>query len=155
MAVGIASSVTTAILAVLAFTGAIVTYIASNYRGLTLFYIVVAGSAVVLVCAVWQGILGIAELANNGYQGKWKVTSENQRFDKQGAATLLGLALLGFAIVTGFTATREVAKPPQVSVTVSGALIDARLAEQDKRTHRVEVTLGRVASQVRRLERSR
>jgi hypothetical protein len=71
-AVGIASSVSTATLAVLAIIGAILACIASNYHDLLAFYIVLAIASLFLLASVYLGIKGVTEITNNGYSGAWK-----------------------------------------------------------------------------------
>jgi hypothetical protein len=119
MAVGIAGAVTAATVAVLGITGAIVTYVASNYQHLTAFYIIVSLSALAFVIGIWQGTRGIAEVTNRGFTGHWTTETRKHRFDKQAAFILGGLVLLGVAMVVGFTSKAKAPTPPRVSVTVT------------------------------------
>lgn len=122
MAVGVPGSVTTAALALLGITGAIATYVASNYEHLTLFYVFASVSAILMIWSVWQGTRGITELTNEGYQGKWSVETKEHRFDKQSGAALLGLLALGIAVIVGFTAKSKPPQPLTIRVTMPAAL---------------------------------
>lgn len=150
MAVGIAGSMTTAAIAVLGIIGAIVTYIASNYQDLTAFYILAALSALALISGIWQGMRGIAELTNKGFQGEWLVETKKGRFDKQSLATLIGLLLLGAAVIVGFMAPTK--PPPSANVRATPAMIkslEVRLAKDEVKIGRVETELTRIARESR------
>jgi hypothetical protein len=152
MAVGVPTSITTAALAMLGIIGAIATYIASNYQDLTAFYILISTSAIALIWGVWQGVRGITELTNKGFEGEWLVETKKHRFNKQAGATLLGLIVLGVAVIVGFTAPSKPSKPTNVQVTVAGNIsLRARLAEDEVKISRVETTLTSVVRELRRV----
>jgi hypothetical protein len=132
LAVGIAGSVATAALAVLAVLGAVVTYVAANYEGLTLFYVLAGVAAILIIGAVYLGIAGIAEITNKGYQGTWSPWTKNHLFDKQAFAALAGILVLGAAIVIGFTSAPKssTAQPAVAPNQTSEALRQTVLLEQ-------------------------
>jgi uncharacterized membrane protein len=69
LAVGIASSVTTAALAALAAIAAVVTFAAGKYHELGVFYVLIAVSAILFVAGIVVGAQGIAEITKQGYKG--------------------------------------------------------------------------------------
>ncbi len=139
LAVGIAGSVATAALGVLAVLGAIVTYVAANFNGLTLFYGLAALASALMVGAVYLGIRGITEITNKGYEGVWSPWTKHRLFNKQAFASLLGVLVFGGAIVVGFTSPPKpsTASSPAASKQVSREttetlVLERRLTETDQ-----------------------
>lgn len=148
MAVGIASSVATAALAVLAVLGAIVTYVAANYADLTLFYVLAAITGIAMVAAVYIGIIGVAEITKNGYKGEWKPSTKSKLFNKQAFVALFGVVVLAATIVVGFTATT---KPPDAAATRESRQVAAAIREEarlDRGLARTDLWLARIAARL-------
>lgn len=105
MAATIAGFVTTAALAIVAVVAAIVTYVASNFHHLGLFYGLAALATLLLVGAAYLGALGTAEITNRGYYqpSDWSPFTQRHLFDKQSFATMAGFFVLGAAVIVGFT----------------------------------------------------
>ena len=145
-AIGIAGAVSTAALAVLAIIGAILTYIASNYHDLAVFYIVIGIASLLMLAGVYLGIRGVAEITNNGYSGHWEPWTKSHLFDKQALCALCGFVALGVALPLGFTATRNSSALQKISEPSSLTGILQSLAVLDGKLVITDTELARLAA---------
>lgn len=143
LAVGIASAVTTAALAVIGALAVIVTYVAGKYEHLTWFYVLASVSAALLVCAIIVGTQGIAQITKKGYQGSWSPSTEGHLFNKQSNITMAALAFLAAAVIVGFSAPLQ---PPPEPAAVSAT--QTEIARLKHRLARDEMTLQSLRQRV-------
>jgi hypothetical protein len=108
IAVGIASGVTTACLAVLGALAALVTFIADRYEGRTAFWVLTGLAAALLVVATFLGAHGTAEIARLGYRGTWKWRTKKGLFNYQALVASAALVLIGTSAAVGLGAPRRV-----------------------------------------------
>ena len=146
LAVGIAASVTTAALAVLAAASIVITFIVGKYHELGAFYVVIGISTILLVVSIVVGTHGIAEITKNGFSGNWLTKTGKKLFDWQAKITAGGLVVFVVAIVVGLqaplippqspanTATRYELQTLRQQLKLDEALVE-RIAER-QRTHR-------------------
>jgi hypothetical protein len=119
LAVGIASSVTTAALAALAAIAAVVTFAAGKYHELGVFYVLIAVSALLFVTGIVVGAQGIAEITKQGYKGSWSPFTQKKLFNWQSNITMAGFVFLAVAVVVGFQAPMIPAQAASNSATRS------------------------------------
>lgn len=139
LAVGIASSVTSAALAALAALGVVVTFVASKYHELGIFYALISVSVGLFVIGIVVGAQGIAEITKDGYKGSWSPFTKKKLFNWQSKITMAGFALFVAAVVVGLLSPAIPAEAPATSATRS------EVAALRERLARDEGLLGRIA----------
>jgi len=143
LAVGIASSVTTAALAALAAIGVVVTFVAGKYHQLGAFYALIGVSVVLFVIAIVVGAQGTAEITKQGYKGLWSPFTKKKLFNWQANITMAGFAFFVLAIMVGLLSPTIPAQAPPSSATRS------EVAVLRERLVRDEMLLERIAQRVR------